>query len=399
MRVVMLITSYHPIVGGAERQLAQVAGLLRAGGTDVHVVTRIHAGLAAEETVDGVPVHRVGAPGAPRKLAAAAFIAGAVRRAAALRPDVLHCHSMWSPALCGMLAKRLTGAPLLSKPMCGGEATEIAGTPLGGRRIAALARGVDRFVVISREIDEELAGFGVPAEKRVFIPNGVDLSRFGSADPAGKAALRARFGLPADAVLVVFAGRISVQKRLPLLLDAWEDMRAQAVPGGPEALLLVAGADRSAGIGESNVIAPERLRAPGVRALGHVDDMPALLRAADVFVLPSASEGLSNALLEACASGLAVVASRTGGTTDFMESGRNGLLFDVDDRAGLAQALGAVCADPALRGRLGAAARDTVARTYDIRATATSLAELYRSLRPAASLSPQASAVIRNNPQ
>jgi len=180
--------------------------------------------------------------------------------------------------------------------------------------------------------------------------------------------------------VVVFAGRLTAQKRLPLLLDAWADVRAAA----PDALLLVAGADRSAGADDPGRIDPARLSAPGVRALGHVEDMPALLRAADVFALPSASEGLSNALLEACACGLAVVASRVGGATDFIETGRNGMLVDVDDRAGLCDALTALCRDRDLRVRLGAAARETVARTYDVRATATSLLALYRSLRLAA---------------
>ena len=384
MRVVMLITSYHPIVGGAERQLAQVAALMRAEGVDVHVVTRIHPGLAAEEEVGGVPVHRVGAARAPKSVAAAAFVVAAARRAAALKPDILHCHSMWSPALSGAIAKRLTGAPLLAKPMRGGEASKIAGRLLGRRRLAFLARAVDRFVVISREIDAELESFGAPADKRIFIPNGVDLARFEPVDAAQKSALRQRLGLPPEGVLAVFAGRMSPQKRLPLLLDAWADLIAglaangSAGASGPE--LLIAGADRSAGVDGQGGVASERLRAPGVRALGHVANMPELLRAADIFVLPSASEGLSNALLEACACGLAVVASRTGGATDFIESGRNGLLVDVDDQAGLTQALRVLCADPGLRAALGSAARQTVVRTYDLRATARALVALYREL-------------------
>jgi glycosyltransferase involved in cell wall biosynthesis len=376
----MIISAYHPIVGGAERQLAQLATIMREDGVDVRVVTRIRPGLPADEQVAGVPVHRVGAPGAPRPLAAAAFVAGAVRRALALKPDVIHCHSMWTPALSGALAKRLTGTPLLAKPMRGGEAATIAAGPLGARRLAMLARCVDRFVVISREIDDELGGLGVEAERRVFIPNGVDFGRFAPVAASEKAALRERLGLPIDAVLAVFAGRLSAQKRLPLLLDAWADV----APTTPGALLLIAGADRRFGLPEREVVPPERLRAPGVRALGHVDDMPALFRAADIFVLPSASEGLSNALLEACASGLAVIASRTGGTTDFVEHGRNGLLFDIDDRAGLTRALGNLCADAALRERLGRAARETVMARYDLRATAGALVALYRTLAPAA---------------
>jgi glycosyltransferase involved in cell wall biosynthesis len=319
----------------------------------------------------------VGLSGAPKAAAAAAFVAGALRRAVALKPDVLHCHSLWSPALAGALASRLSGAPLCAKPMRGGEATKIAGTPFGRARLAWLARAVDRFVVISREIDQELAGFDVPQARRAFIPNGVDLSRFSPVDPAEKAALRDRLGLPRDRTLVVFAGRMSPQKRLPLLLDAWRTVASAA----PDAMLLIASANRDAAGDADDGIDPARLSGPGLRPLGHVSDMPTLLRAADAFALPSASEGLSNALLEACASGLAVVASRTGGATDFLEHGRNGLLFDVDDRKGLEACLAALCADGALRARLGAAARETVSSTYDIRAAAASLLGLYRELR------------------
>ncbi len=378
MRVVMIITSYHPIVGGAERQLAQLAQRMDAAGCEVHVVTRGHRGLAAQERFGGALVHRIPAPG-PKPVAAAAFLLGAARKAAALKPDVIHCHSLFSPAIAGALAKRLRPAPLLAKPMCGGEATQIAAKRFGRARLAWLARALDRVVVISHEIDAELRGLGLPAEKLVFIPNGVDISRFGPADAEGKAALRARLGLPADGPLVVFAGRLTAQKRLPLLLEAWRDVVAAA----PEATLLVAGANRAAGatvVEENGGFDTTLLDAPGVRPLGHVEDIPALFAAADVFVLPSASEGLSNALLEACAAGLAVVASRVGGAEDVIAHGRNGLLFEVDDRDALRDALTTLCRDGALRARLGAAARETVAGAYDIDGTVAALSALYRKL-------------------
>src|SRR5690606_13217439 len=91
---------------------------------------------------------------------------------------------------------------------------------------------------------------------------------------------------------------------------------------------------------------------PGAR-----DDVHALLPAFDVFALPSQTEGLSVALLEACAAGLAIVASRVGGNPEIIEDGVNGRLFEPGDGAALRSALGELLADGALRARLGRAAR------------------------------------------
>lgn len=379
LRICMIISSYHPIVGGAEKQVAQLAGLMTGQGHEVFILTRRYPGLPAAETIDGVKVRRI----AMRKPAkGVGFILGAARMVRDLNPDVIHCHSLFSPSLAGALGKRWTGAPLLAKPMCGGEASSIAQKPLGRQRLGYMARAVDRFPMVSREIEAELADLGVPAGKLRFIPNGVDGARFCPAKTqVDKDKLRLSLGLPAGP-LFLFAGRLAAQKRLPLLLEAWSDVRARI----PQATLAIAGANRSSGsgyqatFGEGDEIPEALLQQPGVRMLGHVADMPNLLRAVDVFVLPSAREGLSNALLEACASGLACITARTGGAMDFMVDGENGLLFEVDDRRALASALEKMAGDSDLRARLGAAALRTVAESYDIRQTATSLLGQYVEL-------------------
>lgn len=376
MKIVMVITSYHPIVGGAERQLAQLAARLTAAGHRITVVTRHHAGLPLVGHVDGVLVRRIPASG-PKPLAALRFLWGAARAVRSEAPDVIHCHSLHSPVLAGLLARGMGAkAPVIAKPLCAGEATHIAGKPLGGLRMALMRRGLARLVSISGEITDEALALGFERGRIAFVPNGVDCGRF-RPDATGTVGQALPSGLR-----FVFAGRFAVQKRLPLLLRAF----ARVAAVHPGAQLLIAGANRRAGDGasvggedESADLGP-LLAHPRVHVLGQVDDMPALLAASDVFVLPSAMEGLSNALLEACAAGLATVCTRIGGNLDIVTDGETGLMFDLDDEEGLTDCLMRLAGDAALRDRLGAAARQRVCAAFDIAQTERRLDALYAEL-------------------
>jgi glycosyltransferase involved in cell wall biosynthesis len=331
------------------------------------VLTRHHAGLAREEVIGGALVHRIAVPSA-KAAAGTMFIVAAAARLRQLAPDVIHSHSLFSPVLAAALGKRLTGAPLVAKPMMGTEASQIRGKPFGRHRIAHLRRSVDRFIAVSREIHDELLSLGVAPGRVAYIPNGVDLERFRPPVPGERDRLRTQCELP-PGPLVLYAGRFAEQKRVPLLLAAWQTARIAG------ATLLLAGTAR--GDLPQDVAGGDL---PGVRLLGVVEDMPSLLRAVDLFVLPSASEGLSNALLEACASGLPVLASRVGGTEDVIIDGENGVLFAVDDQAALHDALQRLLRDPGLRARLGASARATVAVRYDLDVTVRELLALYRQV-------------------
>jgi glycosyltransferase involved in cell wall biosynthesis len=219
----MLILEYHPITGGAQRQIASVAPLLRARGARVEVWTRAVAGLPRSESIEGVPVYRLGWPGST-----ASFAAEAIARLVRARPDVLHAYSLFSPAAVALFARRALGVATVVKVLRGGELGDLVRLrrkPLGERRAAGLARGIDRFVAISSEIDAELAALGVAAERRCFLPNGVDIDRFARADERERAELRARLDLPGTP-LVVYTGRLVPEKRVEDLLVAWAGVRA-----------------------------------------------------------------------------------------------------------------------------------------------------------------------------
>ena len=114
--------------------------------------------------------------------------------------------------------------------------------------------------------------------------------------------------------------------------------------------------------------------------LGHIDDVPAVHRRASVFVLPSPSEGCSNALLEAMASGLCPVVTRVPGNVDVIGDGQNGLLFDHDDEAQLAAAMARVLDDASLRDRLSASARQQIVEQHDLDKIAGCYLTLFREL-------------------
>ncbi len=371
MRVLMPILEYHPITGGAQRQLAALAPHLAAAGVQLEVWTRAVPGLPAFETVSGVAVRRLGRAGAG---AAASFLAAAAARLPRTRPDLVHAYSLFSPAAVALLAKRALGVPIAVKVLRGGalgDLERLRRKRLGRSRAAALARHVDCFVTISDEIDAELAQLGVPPERRRFVPNGVDTERFRPADAPARAALRAQLGLP-EGPLAVYCGRLVPEKRVDALLAAWR----RVCRSHPDAHLLVLGDGPDA----------RSLRtAAGPRVVfrGDVSEVAPHLRAADLFVLPSRTEGLSNALLEAMASGLAVVATEVGGAREVLGEGACGRLVPAGDGDALALALDSLLADGAARERLGRAARERARDAYALSETAASLVSLYHELTAA----------------
>lgn len=372
----MLIQGYAPLVGGAERQLGTVAPLLQARGVRVSVLTRRHPGLAAYSDIDGVAVHRLAIPG-NRATRSAAYSGGAVALLTRLRPDVLHAHELFSPATAALAAKAVLRRPVVvtahrSGPL--GDVQRVLGARLGAPRMAALARRVDAFAVISTDIASELEGAGVPAARRRLVPNGVDVRRFRPLeDPRARAALRVRLELPTDAPVVVFAGRLAPEKRVPSLLAAWPAVRA-AHAGAVLALL---------GTGEEEV-ALRAAAGPGVRFAGAVDDVAPWLQAADVFALPSDAEGLSVAMLEALASGCAALVTDVGGVGDVVAHGRSAFVVPPRDPDAVRAGLLALLGDAGLRTALARAGRDVVERRFSLDVAVDLLADVYRDVAGAA---------------
>jgi len=188
------------------------------------------------------------------------------------------------------------------------------------------------------------------------IGNGVDAERFHPAsDGAVRAALRASLGTRDDRVVVLMIGRLVAEKGYPELFEAMRGLDAE---------LWVAG-ERLASDHARSVTPPSDLA--NVKLLGHRKDVPDLLRAADIFVLPSHREGMPRSIIEAMMTGLPVVATDIRGSREEVVPGETGLLVPVDDVAALDKALATLIGDPEKRARFGAAGRVRALDLYDER--------------------------------
>jgi len=376
MRGVAILTSlFPPSVGGIQTQTLALARALAELGVEVHVVTRPAAGRPAREETEGVTVHRVGlARGGPA--ATLAYVALAARAVASLgeRVSILHAHQLLSPASAALVASGLRRTAFVVTAHASGTVGDVASLerqgPLGRARLLALRARAAAFVAVSAPIRAELAHAGVPPERIRSIPNGVDTRRFAPAAPAERPRLRRALALP-PVPLLVYAGRLAPEKGVDLLLDAWADARRRGCLG---VLCIV-------GDGPERTALERRARDHGVlgavRFAGPTADVLPWLRAADAFVLPSRQEGLSVALLEAMACGLAVVATDVGGT----RAAADGAAVLVPPAAlALSAAIQGVLDEPGRALALGEAARRRALERFGILHIARRHLDLYREV-------------------
>ena len=244
-------------------------------------------------------------------------------------------------------------------------AAPMAGRPwvVGGLRVAehqkrwhrALDRLTSRLEVGSVCVSEGVLRFArdvgrIAPDRLAVIPNGVDPHRFDLAAPADRAAL----GVPPGATLALFVGRLDMQKGLPILLKA----AAEVAKAEPRWHLVLAGDGPGRDVVRRAAESPDL--AGRVHSIGRRDDVPSLLRAADLLVLPSLWEGMPNVVLEAMAARRAVVATAVEGTEDLVVPGATGWLVPPTDAGALARALLDAMSDPDRLRRFGEAGRARV---------------------------------------
>jgi glycosyltransferase involved in cell wall biosynthesis len=388
----VLSAYYFPFQGGTETHARTLAVYLRRRGFGVVVVTKQDDRRSpAFERIDEVPVHRV-APAGPRSgLRKWSMIPFAIAKMVALRRefDLIYCPGYQGIGIAAVAAGRLLGRPVVLRS---GNLGVLAGhqwdAPLQRwhippdhsvvrwlkRRFTRLYMRADAFVCNCRENEQEALDCGVPRAAVHYVPNAVAVDRFRPAEPGERARIRAEHGWPPDVWLLMYVGRLSLEKGVLDLLQAWRQLR------GDGRMLVLVGPDMPGHPVDAGPIARQFVAAHGLTrdVVFHGESTGAarLLRTTDAYVQPSHYESFSNALIEAMATGLPLVASRVGGMLDCIVDGANGLLATPGDPADLAAKLRILLEDRTLAARLAGEARRTVVERFNEDTTLARFADL-----------------------
>jgi glycosyltransferase involved in cell wall biosynthesis len=354
-------------VGGTERHLLQILPALARAGLPSMVYTLTHAGPLAdamrEGGVDVVPppfsdqLRRL--PRTSRRaLAWPTSSIGLVDTLRRRRPDVVH-HHLPAAYLVGMPCAALARVP---RQVMSRRCLNVyhAKYPKLARVERAMHRHMRAILGNSRAIVQELADEGAPRERLAFVPNGVDLSRFA---PTGDVrAARERLGLAADATIAVQVANLNVHKGHAELLVGLARARARL----PQDFVLLC-VGRDDGIGRELAQQANELGiADMVRWLGPRADVPDVLASADFAISASHQEGSSNAVLEAMAAGLPVVATAVGGTPEAVHHRAHGLLVPSRDPDALGLAVVELAAQPDLRRSMGRASAQRIRTEFSL---------------------------------
>jgi glycosyltransferase involved in cell wall biosynthesis len=325
VRILFLSTSMG--LGGADQQLLSAAQVLRDRGHEIRIVSLTPLGpmgLQARSlglATDSLEMRR-GVPD-PRGLARL------VRIVRAWKPDVVHSHMVHANLMARVL-RLLVPVPVL--------VSTIHNVYEGGPLLMAgyrLTNGlVDHMTIISQAAADRFVGERiVPGRLLTVIANGVDTDRMRNLPPEGRAALRGGMSVGDQEFVWLAVGRFEVAKDYPNMLRAFGDVRARE----PRAVLVIVG--QGSLQAEAEALTAELGLREAVRFLGARDDVPAVMSAADGYVMSSAWEGMPMVLLEAAAAGLPIVATAVGGNGEVVRDGESGFLVPARDsevlRAGM----------------------------------------------------------------
>lgn len=292
------------------------------------------------------------------------------------RYSILHVHQLSRSALVPVHVAKLIGKGVLVKLASAGSYGDIARinrTRFGRKILRILQRRVDMFISLTEEIQKELIQIGASPSQIVLLPNGVDTMVYAPCRINERILLRKEFGWNSHKI-VLFVGRLVEKKRVEFLLEAWRKIHAAS----SDSFLVVVGGGYLRPQLEQMVTTFQL--SDSIKFIGRTERVVSYLQAADVFVLPSVSEGLSNALLEAMSTALPVIATRTPSNASVITDSHDGLLFEENSGDDLVDKITKLLNDDELMETLGMQARETVIESFSFRKIVSVYDHLYCTL-------------------
>jgi glycosyltransferase involved in cell wall biosynthesis len=380
----MVTGAYAPETSGASLQCRNLIRALRDRADFTVLTTSTDPALPWNSIVDDTQVRRVTVD--PNSHSSKAF---AIERMAssflelASGIDIVHLHGVSQKSMLVIALAKLLGKKIVIKLTSFGH-DDPASIRAKGALTWAAYRQADRFIGVTPRFAEGFDATGLEESRFVFIPNGVDLDRFKPSSVGVRAEFQNQLRIPTGDPVILFVGFFSPEKNPDVLFDAWLSLFERGV----RSTLVLVGATKGpyyeidAGIADriKSKVAKRGL-SESVVFVEAADNIEHYFRAADVFALPTAREGLPNVLLEAMASGVPPVITQLEGVTDWIvTSGVTGELVPAVDRKAFADAIEGLLASPERREAIGAAARAHVAEHFSLGTTAQKTFEVYLEL-------------------
>jgi glycosyltransferase involved in cell wall biosynthesis len=384
MKILMVISQFSPIIGGAEKQAQLLAEKLIERGIEVHIITGWWKhGTPRREIINGIQIFRnfscwgmfgikeVRALGGLIYMLTLGLYLFVHRR----QYDIIHVHQALYPAFISVfVGKQILGKPVLVKTASSGETSDIKGLkrfPFGSFQLKYLLKEMEFLVAVSKVSAKEFEQLRFPKERIVNIPNGVEVPKED----------RTSYD---QVIHVITTARLSREKGVDILLKAWENVfkeektRKLTIIGSGPLEEEMKRMTQALNIGES------------VEFVGFVSNVETYLKNADIFVLASRTEGMSNALLEAMSYGFPCIATNVGGNSELLGGegaeiplgeyviARNGLLVNPDDVRGLSEAILYLVRHKEERAELGTRSRTFIKENYLIDSIADRYISLYQ---------------------
>jgi len=339
MKIAILVPLFPPRwIAGTEIATYSIAKHLAKREYEVHVITSLDKGLTKDSMEEGFYAHRIGFPKV-RFLGITIFWLKALFVLKKINPDVVHVQNI-GMGIPGFLAKKFLRKPYV----VWGQGSEVYFPWLFKKPISKLAlKNANAVIALTEDMKEEMQR--TCNRDILVIPNGVDLERF---ENLSRDMMRCQLRARADERLVIFVGRFRLEKGVRYLIEAMETIKQerQSVK-----LILVGEGPEEAAL---KLLVGQLDLADCIDFLGQIsnEEVPRYMAAADVFALPSLSEGFPIVILEAMASGLPIVATNITGLPEVVHNGENGFLVESKNSIELAEKVLLLLQDNELRGRI-----------------------------------------------
>jgi glycosyltransferase involved in cell wall biosynthesis len=387
MKILMVISQFNPIIGGAEKQAELLAQKLVRKGLQVQVVTGWWEFCTPRrEIVNGVRIFRnfscwgMSRIKGLRPLAALTYMVtlGIYLLLHRKEYDVIHVHQVLYPAFISVLTgKGILKKPVLAKNACSGKTSDIKCLrqfPFGNLQLKYLIKNLDCLIGVNQEGINEFKAIGYPETKIQHIPNGVFPSLMRKTNYN-------------KVLFVITTVRLDRQKGIDILLKSWS--KVVAYEKTLRLLILGKGPLES----ELKKLVTSLKLIDSVEFVGLVSNPEEYLKKSEIFILPSRAEGMSNALLEAMCIGLSCIATNISGNTELISEDsrktilmgefaieKNGILINPDDIEGLSKAILFLIQSRKEREDIGRRSQEFVRKNYSIDLVADRYIALYQSI-------------------